>query len=111
MGNKIDLRDSVTAANGYYSALLSDRNPTGKLDPEATLVGTYDWYGKWKAGNAGALAMGPVGSVAFNRYSLAAPKCIYTGIGEGDRNGIATNDTSFQLAMNTGDDEISISFT
>lgn len=111
MGNKVELRDSLSNASGYFSALLTDRNPTGKIDPEAMLVATYDIYGKWKSGSAGALSLGAVGATNFNKYTITAPKCVYTGVSEGDRVGIVTNETSFNLAMNTGDDEISISFT
>jgi hypothetical protein len=111
MANKLELRDSVVSTSGYLSTLLSDRNPTGKLDPEATTVAAYDWYGKWKGGTSGALSLGAIGTTAFNRYTITAPKCVYTGIAEGDRAGMMVNDTTFALAMNTGDDEISIAFT
>ena len=111
MGNKLALRPSMAAPAGYLSAMLTDRNPTGKIDPEATLVASYDWFGKLKGGTAVALNTGSIGSVIFNKYAITAPKLVYTQVGEGDRESMITNDLTFALAMNTGDDEISIAFT
>jgi len=51
-----------------------------------------------------------VGSVQYNRVKFDAPNIRYAGISEGDRNGILTAETEFVLAMNTGDDELTITF-
>ncbi len=110
MGNTIQLRSSASAVDGYLSAMITGRKPTGKIDPEMTDVATYDWMGKWKGGTPAALAIGPVGTANYNRFTLTAPKAVYTKIGEGDRTGIQTADTDFLLALNAGDDEIKLEF-
>jgi hypothetical protein len=110
MGNDIQMRPSINTASGYLSAMLVDRKPTGKLDPEMVLPATYDFMGKWLAGAAGALAVGPIGAVDYNRFTMAAPKCVYTKVGNGDRNSLVTADLDIQLAMNTGDDEFVLEF-
>jgi hypothetical protein len=111
MGNKIDLRPTINNASGYVSALITERSPSGKIDPEMTLVGVYDWFGKWKGGAVAALSIGPVGGTAFNKYGLTAPKCVYKKVGSGDRAGNVTADVDFNMAMNTGDDELVLTFT
>jgi len=110
MGNDVQMRTDANAVTGYLSALLTDRKPTGKLDPEMVLPATYDFMGKWKSGSAGVLSMGPLGAVNYNRFTMGAPKCVYTKIGSGDRSGILTADLDIQLAMNTGDDEFKLEF-
>lgn len=111
MGNSLQLRGSMSAADGYLSCLLTDRKPTFTLDPEMTLVASYDFIGKWKSGNAAALSIGPVGPAGvYNKFSITAPKCVNTKVGSGDRSGIQTADISGMLAMNTGDDECQLQF-
>ena len=110
MGNSLQLRGSMSAADGYLSCLLTDRKPTFSIDPEMTTVAVYDFIGKWKAATVAALTIGPVGTVDYNRFTLSAPKCVYTKVGNGDRSGIMTADIAGNLAMNTGDDEFVLAF-
>ena len=112
IANSIQLRTSISAPDGYLSAMLTDRNATGTLNPEMTLVASYDFIGKWKAGNQAALAIGPVTppSGNYNKFNITAPKCVYTKVGESDRNGVMVADLSYKLIMNTGDDEFQLQF-
>lgn len=111
MGNALALRSSISAVDGYLSALITDRKPTGKLDPELVTVATYDFFGKWQAGNAAALTFGPMGPLnAYNKFTITAPKVVYTKVGEGDRNGDLLADLDFMLCRNTGDDEFKLEF-
>lgn len=110
MGNDVQLRPSANSAAGYLSAQIADRKPTGKLDPEMVLPAGYDFMGKWEGGAPAVLSLGPIGAVNYNRFTMGAPKCVYTKVGEGDRGGIITADLDIQLAMNTGDDEFKLEF-
>lgn len=110
MANEISLRESVNAAAGYLSALITGRKPTGKLDPEETLVATYAWYTKWLAGAGLALNIGTIGTGTCNKVQITAPKLVYTKISESSRSGNDVADLSFSLAMSTGDDEVSLIF-
>ena len=109
IGNSVDMREDFTSSTGYRSALITARNPRGSFDPEMTPVATYDWFGKWKDGVSSTLSVA-VGSVQYNRVKFDAPNIRYAGISEGDRSGILTAETEFVLAMNTGDDELTITF-
>lgn len=111
MANNVALRETINTATGYVSALITARKPSGSVDPEMTAVAAYDWFGKWKAGATAAFNLGPVGGTAYNKFAITAPKAVYNKIGEGDRNGIITADAQFSLAMNTGDDELVLTFT
>lgn len=111
MGNKLAPREDINAASGYKSFMVTDRDPTGHFDPEMELVATHDWYGIWKAGTSGALSMGAIGADQYNKVKITAPVVVPTKVGEGEREGLEVADTTFQLAGNTGDDELVIEFT
>lgn len=112
MGNAVQLREDINKAAGFISAQLTGRRPTGKIDPEAVLVATHDWYGKWLAGTLGVLTIGPLGSTQYKKVKLSAPAAQYTKIADADRGGIAIADTSFLLTRSAaaGEDELSILF-
>jgi hypothetical protein len=111
LGNTVALRESMGAANGFISANITNRKPTGKLDPEMVLVATNPFYSSWLAGTPAALTIGPVGGTTNNKCTITAPVCVATGIGSSERNGTAALDYSFTCVMNTGDDELVLSFT
>jgi len=111
IANALYLRESVNTASGYFSAIISDRKPNGSFDPEMVAVATHDWYGRWKAGTIGALNIGVVGAAQYNKFKITAPKVLYTKVAEADRTGLAVASTNFQLAMDTGDDEVVLEFS
>jgi hypothetical protein len=110
MGNKLAPREDANAVTGYKSFMIADRDPSGSFDPEMTLVASKDWYGLWKGGTSGALNIGAVGATQYNKIQIAAPKAVFTKVGEGEREGLELANCDFQLAMSSGDDEISIKF-
>ncbi len=112
IGNAISAREDPNIAAGYREAIITDREPVGKFDPEDTTVAIHDWYGKWKAGTSGALNIGNVGSTQYNRFKITAPKVVYSQLADADREGVVTVDASFELAKNSdaGDDELVIEF-
>jgi len=109
-GAKVEMREDVTNAAGFIASIITDRKVTGKLDPETTLVATYDQFGIWLAGTSAALSLAWGASGAG--MTIAAPVVQYTGIKEGDRNGKVISNEDFICAQNgsTPDSEISIQF-
>lgn len=110
LGNKLEQRDNMNSASGIQSFALTDGDTRGKFDPEMTLVSSYDYYGKWKNGISGVLNIGAFGSAQYNKVKISAPRLITTKVAEGTRNGVDIVNVDFQLAINTGDDEIVIEF-
>ncbi|KAA0250624.1 MAG: hypothetical protein DWB56_06720 [Candidatus Jettenia sp.] len=111
MANTLHLRNDVNKPAGYLSTVITNRDPNGKFDPEMALVATHDWYGRWKGGTTGALSLGNIGSTQYNRYKITAPKVVYRKVSDAEREGVVVADTAFQLAMNTGDDEVVLEFS
>jgi hypothetical protein len=103
--NKIDPRMSINAANGYTGFRITERQSTGGIDPEATLVGTQDFWTKFA--NAKQMPFGiRVGTTPGNSWGIYAPCAQYTGLTYKDRNGLTALDAGLQFNRLNGDDEI-----
>ncbi len=111
MANEKYLREHSNGAAGYLSCVITGRKPNGKIDPEMVAIATHDWFGRWKAGTSGVLNIGNIGASLYNRFKITAPKAVYTKVSDADRSGQAVADTSFELAMDAGDDELEIEFS
>lgn len=111
MGLALAKPDNIAATDGYGQIQITGRAVTGSIDPEATLVATYDWVAKWKSAASYALTTGTIGSTAGNRYTVSMPAVVYSEISNGDRDGIITREVKLQAVESSGDDEISIAFT
>lgn len=105
IGNKIDPRMSINAADGYTGLRVTERTSTGGIDPEATLVGQQDFWAKLANGRQMPFGM-RVGGSAGNMWAIHAPATQYTGLTYKDRSGLVTLDAALQFNRVAGDDEI-----
>jgi len=110
IANTLALREDANKESGHYSTIISKRMPVMSIDPEKVLVATYDFYGKLRSGNEGALST-VLGGTAGNICTITAPKVQYTKIDEAEREGIRTLGIDCQLNRSSGDDELSLAFT
>lgn len=112
LGNQTTLKECINALDGFDGSLITGREPTAQLNPEAT----YEAYtGMWN--NFSASLQFPlhtrVGSVGGNIVRMYAERVNYTGLTYGDRNNTVTMEATFQLngLSTAGDDELRIAFT
>lgn len=110
MANALALRADANQDSGYFSTIISSRLPVMTFDPEKVLVATYDFYGKLRSGNEGALST-VVGATAGNICTITATKVQYGKIDEAERDGIRSLGIDCQLNRSIGDDELSLAFT
>lgn len=110
IANETRLRESINTAEGFLSNVITGRKITGDMDPEMVTVATRDWYGKWLAGTTGALNIGYVGSTQYNKFKITGPALLPTKVNDDDAEGQVVAGHSFELAEDSGDDEISILF-
>lgn len=112
MGNAITLRSDISAAHGWANALFTGRQPTFSIDPEQSLVATHPWVANIVSGAEGVLSFS-LGSSAGNQLAVTANKAQYTGLSEGDRNGLGTFsvDGRFNRNAAAGNDEIQLVFS
>lgn len=111
MQNQVVMPPSVNSADGYAAIRIASRDVIGTINPEMTLVATEDWIGNWRSGKAMALATGTIGATAGNRWALSMPAVSYREVSRGDRDGIRTLELTYGAAEDSGDDELTLTFT
>lgn len=111
-GNNVVPIECVASATGLDYHFIGDRNTTWTANPIKKLVATLDRYGLWTDMNEYELAISVPGAgggtVEFN-----SPKAQIVNMQEGDRNGIVSDELTWQANRNgsTVDQEMSIIFT
>ena len=111
MANAISAVPDMSASDGYGEVRITARDVNGSYDPEAVLPGVDNPWSELLAGSQLALDTGVIGSVAGNRYQIEAPVVVYRDMTPGDREGVRSYDIPFGCAEDSGDDEISITYT
>lgn len=104
-------RSDSTKADGIGGIEIVGREPNGSMDPDAALVATFDYYGKWKAATKMDLSY-QHGGMQYNRIKVSCPQIVFSDVRPGDRSGITTFGTPFDLVSDTavGDDELTLTF-
>jgi hypothetical protein len=112
LGNELRMRPFPNDTAGFHTAQIVRRNVTGTIDVEEALAATKNWYGEWIAGTTGSLDTGvfPSGGANYNQFQFTLPKIKYTGVAQGDREGLMTAPVTFEALLNSdaGDDEIEV---
>ena len=111
MSNTVATVSDMSATDGYGEIRITQRDPNGTYDPEATLVATDNPHQDLEQGNALVVTTGVIGSTLGNRYQIDMPAAVYRDLSPGDRDGIRTYDVPIGFAESAGDDEISLVFT
>jgi hypothetical protein len=104
LNNVVVEREDVSAAEGVICYVITGRNPTFTMDPEAEPTGTFDFNGRFLAGTTSAVAF----NIHSTTLSLAAPAAQITALDDLDRNGLVCFGLSGKLCRSSGDDELVI---
>ena len=112
MGTTVAIREDANQAGGVYSAVLTNRKPTGSIDPEQELIATVNFLNKLTTNAQGVLSFALTGT-AGNITTFNAPKAQIVNISEADRTGVRVEKLSIAFGENAaaGDDEFTIAFT
>lgn len=108
--NTVTLRKDISSPSGFKSAMVTDRKPTVKVDPEDVLAADKDFFATWRSG-AQVTMSAIIGSTAGNTITISAPKVQYQEIALSDRDSLGVTDITGLLCINSGDDELSIAVT
>ncbi|MFP4146588.1 MAG: phage tail tube protein [Halorhodospira sp.] len=95
ISNSVNARPDIQAPDGYHSHIITERDPTGSIDPEVVKLSDFDPYKDWSEANRVAIAAG-IGSKAGHRVRVVMPQTQYTELPYSSRNGIATYDLGFR---------------
>lgn len=105
--NQVEAREAVTLAKGALAYIVTDRNPTIELDPEARLVADHDAYGLFLAGTAAALVL--TLSDGSNTLTINGARLQRIDISDEDRDGKLADPITCELHESSGND--SVTFT
>lgn len=98
LGNEVQLRENALAtAGGIDYAVISDRKPTGSFNPDELANATYNWLSSFTGGTPNRMRV-VQGTVAGNIFEFIVAGAVFTGISDGDRDGIFIFDASFQMS-------------
>ena len=97
------------SGSGIVQILLTDRQPGGSFDPEATQPGTHDFFGAWR-NSSGSVLRARAGTTQGNRVTLISSQAVYRNVGWGDKSGLNIFNVDFQAAERNGNDEYQILF-
>lgn len=111
-GNTLTPKECASTAAGFDYVLVTNRTPTITCNPEAALVATSDVYGDWLSASEAEFTVlldGP----STSTLELQALKAQIVNAQEGDRNGIQTDELTFDCNRNgaTADQSLQFIFT
>lgn len=109
IGNQVQERTDVNGAQGLHGVRITDRKPTGSLDPESVAEGSHPFWANQSNGVLETLAL-RIGQVSGNRMTVTCPKIQTTGISYQDRKGIRAYNLTINPRRNNGNDEIQFLF-
>ena len=110
LGNTVAKRPDINADEGIAGFIITDREVTGSVDPEADAFSSFNPWADWKAGTTAALSA-TIGSTAGNICAVSCPVIQYKAPSYGDREGIRTYDLPFVARDNAGAEELVLTFT
>lgn len=110
--NVVTSRPDANQIWGFQPALITDRNPGGKMTIEAIALATKDYWAKFDTDTLMALSI-VLGSTAGNICTITATYCKLRNIPKDDADGIVTHPLEFQMARTplTDGSEYTIVFT
>ena len=97
---------AAVAPGGIAHYMITDYDPVLSIDPEADLVGGYDYFGKWLSGSEGPVIL--ILTNGTTKVTITLPKVQCREINEGDRDGIQIYDYTGQCNHSSGNDAVTI---
>ena len=112
LNNTLTPSEDPSHPDGRSAINLVDRDPNGSFDPDAVLVATHDWYGKWKAGTIFDMSFSLIGPGDYNTITVSCPQVQAQNITAADRGGLGQFTVPFQVVSDSagGDDELVLSW-
>lgn len=111
-GNEVVIRESASQADGsgIAAAIVTARRPTITVNPEAALVAAADPWGDFIARTSRVFTYEIDNGT--DRFVVGAPVAQVVSLGEGDRNGMLTDEITFQCNKSAaaGNDELTLTF-
>jgi len=110
LGNTVSQRKDINAATGLLGLEITDRNPSGSVDPEAPALADFDPWSAWEDATEQAIYC-DIGDTAGNQIHPYIPRALYEEASYADRDGLVVYSLPFTAkGGDEGDDEIFLFF-
>jgi len=111
-GNRIfeQRASNALSGSGIIKCLITERQPGGSVDPEATNAGSFDWVNVWRS-SSGALLYAQAGVAQGECFSIVASQAVFKTLARQDKSGLATFGVGYSCYETTGDDDVEIRFS
>lgn len=86
LGNEIVAVPDVNSPSGRNSYRISDRKPTGSIDPTSVALNEFNPFEYWEDGNKAAI-FATLGDTAGEQVSIVLPASQFTAVSDKERNG------------------------
>ncbi|QSY98653.1 hypothetical protein J2J97_31785 (plasmid) [Rhizobium bangladeshense] len=107
--NTITPRPDINAKDGYKGSRITDRQPSGKINPEAALEADIPFWSDFADARPKHFVM-QVGTTVGNQVCFHGPVVQTSQLAYGDRDGIRTLECDILFKRNQGDDEFNLYF-
>jgi hypothetical protein len=105
--NEVALRPDANSVNALLGFVITNREPGGSCDPEATTVAAHDFWNKVMTGAEGTAQI-TIGTQSGNKTKLSFPRAQYNDAAYEDRNGILVFKTPLQFNAAVGESHCTI---
>ena len=109
LATTVSVRPDANSPDGYCGVRITDRDVSGGIDPEATLVADHDFWDRLEKATQMVLRA-RIGETVGNRIWTLAPSVQYTGLTYQDRESMLVYDAGLAFNGVRGDDELTFCF-
>jgi len=98
-GNNIVMRENSLSSSGYSFAYITDRKPGGSFNPDEVSESEFSFINAFINGRSirGKALFGSNSTGDGNSIDIITPGMVFSGMADGDRDGINIFDASFDL--------------
>ena len=110
-GNRIfeQRASNALSGSGIIKCLITERQPGGSVDPEATNAGSFDWVNVWRS-SSGAQLYAQAGVAQGECFAIVSSQAVFKTLARQDKTGLATFGIGWNGYEVAGDDDIEFRF-
>lgn len=106
-GNRIfeQRASNAQSGSGIIKCLITERQPGGSVDPEATNASSFDWVNVWRS-SSGAQLYAQAGVAQGECFAIVSSQAVFKTLARQDKTGLAVFGIGWTGYEVSGDDDI-----
>lgn len=100
----------ANSGSGIAKIVITDRQPGGSMDPEASHADSFDFINVWRSSSGSVLRL-QVGLAQSQVVTLIASQAVFKASPWGDKSGLAIFNVDYQAYERSGNDEFRLIFS